>query len=269
VKQTLLEEKYPIYSLEMEPGETSFQSVDEIIGYFRERIQAHPAACLIAEFDHYAHTSALPEGRIGEGILAAKNLIFCFGIALPEPHVLAVRPRSIGVAQTKKGFFVTFMEAPMPVANSVMEDWAKGLRNIRREAAGPRPVATSPPNGRTSTARTTMRIGVTSQNFRTVTGHAGKTRRFLIYEADAGGSPREVERLDLPKEMSLHEHHGDDHPIYGLDAVVTGSCGAGFVQRLARFGVRVVATSETDPATAVAALAAGRPLPPAQPHEGH
>ena len=27
-----------------------------------------------------------------------------------------------------------------------------------------------------------MRIGVTSQNFRTITGHAGKTRRFLIYD---------------------------------------------------------------------------------------
>jgi len=28
-----------------------------------------------------------------------------------------------------------------------------------------------------------MRIGVTSQNFRTITGHAGKTRRFLVFES--------------------------------------------------------------------------------------
>jgi predicted Fe-Mo cluster-binding NifX family protein len=269
VKQTLLQEKYPVYSLALEPGETSFRSVDEIIGYFKERIQAHRSACLIAEFDHFAHTSALPEGRIGEGIRAAKNLIFCFGIALPDPHVLAVRPRSIGVAETDEGFFITFMEAPMPVANSVMEDWATGLRSIGRAGADERPHTASPLNRRQRTARTIMRIGVTSQNFRTVTGHAGKTRRFLIYEADGRDAPREVERLDLPKEMSLHEHHGDDHPVYGLDAVVTGSCGAGFVQRLARFGVRVVATSETDPATAVAAVAAGRELPPAEPHGGH
>ncbi|MEW8693532.1 MAG: nitrogen fixation protein, partial [Candidatus Thiodiazotropha endolucinida] len=27
-----------------------------------------------------------------------------------------------------------------------------------------------------------MKIAVTSQNFRTITQHAGKTRRFLIYE---------------------------------------------------------------------------------------
>ena len=46
-----------------------------------------------------------------------------------------------------------------------------------------------------------MKIGVGSQNFRTITGHAGKTRRFLIYEAGQAGI-REIERLDLPKEMS-------------------------------------------------------------------
>lgn len=135
MKQTLLQEKYPVYSLEIEPGETSCTSVDEIIEYFKARIEEHRAACFIAEFDHYAHTSALPEGQIGEDILAAKNLVFCFGIALPDPHVLAVRPRSIGVAQTSKGFLVTFMEAPMPVANAAMEDWAKGLRNQQGKAA--------------------------------------------------------------------------------------------------------------------------------------
>ncbi len=49
-----------------------------------------------------------------------------------------------------------------------------------------------------------MKVGVTSQNFRTITGHAGKTRRFIIYEADNEGI-KEVERLDLPKEMAMHK----------------------------------------------------------------
>ena len=135
MKQTLLQERYPIYTLEIAPDETSYTSVDEIIGYFRERIEAHKSACVIAEFDHYAHTSSLPEGQIGKGILAAKNLVFCFGITLPDPHVLAVRPRSIGVAQTTEGFVITFMEAPMPVANAAMEDWAKSLRKVQGQAA--------------------------------------------------------------------------------------------------------------------------------------
>ena len=114
-----------------------------------------------------------------------------------------------------------------------------------------------------------MKVAVTSQNFRTVTGHAGKARRFLVFEAE-GGDVREVERLDLPKETSFHELPGDaPHPIDGVDVLVTGGCGQGFVARLARRGIRVVATGETDPATAVRLLSTGRPLPPAAPHEHH
>lgn len=112
-----------------------------------------------------------------------------------------------------------------------------------------------------------MKIGVTSQNFRTITGHAGKTRRFLVYSADAEGNPIEIDRLDLPREMSMHEFRGDRHPIDELDVLITGGCGDGFVRRLASRGVKVVATSETDPQTAVSAVFSGVPLPPAQPHE--
>jgi hypothetical protein len=112
-----------------------------------------------------------------------------------------------------------------------------------------------------------MRIGVTSQNFRTITGHAGKTRRFLVYEATPGADPREVERLDLPPEMSLHEYHGDDHPLFALDALITQGHGQGFAQRLARQGVRVIATAASDPLAAVTALAAGEPLPAPLPHD--
>jgi hypothetical protein len=135
VKQTLLQEKYPVFSLELGREETSYRSIDDIVAYFTDRIQSHPSARLIAVFDHYAHTKSLPDGQIGEGILAAKNIVFCFGIALPDAHVLAVRPRSIGLAETTDGFLITFMEAPMPVANTAMEDWAKGLRDRQGRAA--------------------------------------------------------------------------------------------------------------------------------------
>lgn len=114
-----------------------------------------------------------------------------------------------------------------------------------------------------------MRIAVTSQNFRTITGHAGKTRRFLILEADDQGEPVEVERLDLPVGLSLHDHHGDDHPLFtlGLDAILTQSAGQGFRARMARHGIAVHATSATDPLSAAADLAAGRPLPAPAPHD--
>jgi predicted Fe-Mo cluster-binding NifX family protein len=112
-----------------------------------------------------------------------------------------------------------------------------------------------------------MRIGVTSQNFRTITGHAGKTRRFLVFEVLAGSEPRELERLDLPPQMSLHEYHGDDHPLFDLDVLITQGHGQGFAQRLARHGVRVIATAASDPLAAAAAVAAGEALPEPLPHD--
>ena len=114
-----------------------------------------------------------------------------------------------------------------------------------------------------------MKIAVTSQNFRTITGHAGKTRRFLVYEAE-GAEIREVRRLDLPKQQSFHELAGDAaHPIDGVAVLITASCGDHFVARLARRGIRVLATRETDPETAVRLVSTGGSLPPAEPHEHH
>ena len=111
-----------------------------------------------------------------------------------------------------------------------------------------------------------MMIAVTSQDFRTITGHAGKGRRFLVYTPDGRGGVEESGRLDLPKDMSLHEFRGLDHPLFAMSVVITAGCGEGFVRRLGAFGVQVVTTSAGDPARAAADLLAGRPLPPALPH---
>lgn len=111
-----------------------------------------------------------------------------------------------------------------------------------------------------------MLIAVTSQNFRTITQHAGKTRRFLIFAQDPNGQAVEVERLDLPLEMSMHEFKGEDHPIFKVDLLVTGSSGQGFIKRLAQHGVKVIATGESDPRKAAETLFAGNMLAPAAPH---
>ncbi len=129
MKHTLLQEKYPVFTLEVEKQETNFQSVSEIIDYLKQRIDEHKVARYIASFDHYDHTSGLEEGQISEEILDAKNIVFCFGIALPNPQVMAVRPRSIGVVELANCFIITFMEAPMPVANVAMEEWARSVKN--------------------------------------------------------------------------------------------------------------------------------------------
>ncbi|WP_373509313.1 DUF6858 family protein [Thiocapsa sp.] len=135
MKQTVLQETFPVYVLEIDREETPFESVDAVCGYFRDCIEAHPSAVFIAEFDHLRHTRSLPDGRVGEGIRAARNLVFCFGITLPNPQALAMRPRSIGIAETDDGFVITFIESPMPVANAAMEDWALRLRRAETAPA--------------------------------------------------------------------------------------------------------------------------------------
>ena len=109
-----------------------------------------------------------------------------------------------------------------------------------------------------------MRIAITSQNFREVTGHAGHARRFLVFEVNGPESISLVDRLDLSKEMAIHGF--DDrtaHPLYDTDVLITGGAGEGFKQRLAQRGVRVFTTSESNPETAVRAFLAGTLTPPA------
>lgn len=108
--------------------ETRYQTVDELVQYFKERIAAHGKAQFIGVFDHFAHTEAIG-GNIASDIRAAVDVIFCFSLSLPNPQVLAVRPRSIGIAEVDDHFVVSFMEAPMQLANDAMEAWVKGLRD--------------------------------------------------------------------------------------------------------------------------------------------
>ncbi len=104
-----------------------------------------------------------------------------------------------------------------------------------------------------------MRIAITSQNFRTVTGHAGRARRFIVFETKGSETVREVERLDLDADMAIHGFdHRAGHPLDDMDVLITGGAGEGFVRHLAARGVLVVATDETDPRLAVAAFFAGR-----------
>jgi hypothetical protein len=127
MKQSLLQEKYPVYSLELLKPETPMKDAEAVIEYLKGCIARHKIAEFISTFDHYAHTQALEEGEIADDILAAKHVIFCFGTHLKDAHVMAVRPRSIGVVEKADRFVITFLEAPMPLANSAMEGWVKAL----------------------------------------------------------------------------------------------------------------------------------------------
>lgn len=126
MKQSLLMEKYPVFDMTLPKSETSCADTAAVIAALKAKIDAHPKVAYIATFDHYAHTTAI-EGTIAPEISDAQNIVFCFGIALPNPKVLAVRPRSIGVADMGDHFHITFLEPPMEIATNEMEAWCKAL----------------------------------------------------------------------------------------------------------------------------------------------
>jgi hypothetical protein len=133
MKQILLQEKFPIFKLEVDKSETEYKSAQEVINYFKKLIDDHDVTRFIAEFDHYSHTKGLPDGHVNEEIIDARNIVFCFGTQLPKSEMLAVRPRSIGIAETVDKLIVTFMEAPMALANDTMGLWVKSL--VKKEIA--------------------------------------------------------------------------------------------------------------------------------------
>lgn len=102
-----------------------------------------------------------------------------------------------------------------------------------------------------------MKIAVTSQNRRTVTSHAGRCRRFWIYQVE-DDAPIDRELLELPREQSFHESSpGEPHPLDGIQALISQGMGEGLMHRLARMGARGYLTDESDPDRAVRLLLDG------------
>jgi len=98
-----------------------------------------------------------------------------------------------------------------------------------------------------------MKIAVTSQNRRTITGHAGKCRKFWIYEIrDQKVTGKTL--LELPIEQSFHEAAPQAlHPLDEVQVLIAGGMGPGLHRRLAVKGIKALVTTETDPDQAVTA----------------
>jgi predicted Fe-Mo cluster-binding NifX family protein len=116
-----------------------------------------------------------------------------------------------------------------------------------------------------------MKIAVTSQNRRIITEHAGRCRKFWVFTIE-GGRIINKELLELPKELSFHESHGQQaHPLDGIDVLIAGGMGEGLVKRLERKGIKGLVTKETDPERAVSLYLEGKLAgeAPHPPHDGH
>jgi len=111
----------------------------------------------------------------------------------------------------------------------------------------------------------TMKIALSTKHFKTICGHAGQCRNWLIYDLAgySGGQPLpEPRQIVLEKMQAIHHFSGDGpHPLDGTTLVLTASAGDGFVRRMQQRGAEVIKTGETDPAAALAHVLAGEAQP--------
>ncbi len=110
-----------------------------------------------------------------------------------------------------------------------------------------------------------MKIAIATKDWLTVSGHAGQARYWLLYDLAAGqpvASLPEPARVELTKEQLPHYFHDDGpHPLDGVEIIVAGSAGDGFVRRMRKRGAEVLLTGETDPSAALSRIISGEDLP--------
>ncbi|HAX19919.1 MAG TPA: hypothetical protein DCY64_06515 [Hydrogenophaga sp.] len=108
-----------------------------------------------------------------------------------------------------------------------------------------------------------MKVAIaTHKDWSQVSGHAGQAREWLLFDCQSGQPLPEPQRIALTKEQLPH-HFKDDgpHPLHGVDLLIAGSAGDGFLRHMAGWGAQVLLTGETDPRAALQKVLAGEALP--------
>lgn len=119
MKQMLLPEQHPAFRIEIPKAETRCASVAAIIAALAARIAETPNAAEIAALDRHAQTRGLDD-EMHPDFVAAKNRVLRSGYKPPDPTMLSVRPRAIGLADMTGRFVVSVLEAPMAIADTTM-----------------------------------------------------------------------------------------------------------------------------------------------------
>ena len=96
-----------------------------------------------------------------------------------------------------------------------------------------------------------MKIAITSQNRKTITEHAGRCRKFWVFNIK-NNKIIDKKLLELPKEQAFHESSPhESHPLDDIDVLITGGMGQGLMTRLERNNINGLVTKESDPEKAV------------------
>ena len=106
-----------------------------------------------------------------------------------------------------------------------------------------------------------MKIAVAcTSDFTKTTGHAGRAKRWLLFDTDASPTP---EQIQLSSDEVFHYFEGEsDHPLRQANAIIAQSAGEGFLNKMKARGVDAVMTAETDPIKAVEDYLAQQLSPP-------
>lgn len=107
-----------------------------------------------------------------------------------------------------------------------------------------------------------MKIAIATKDGSTrVSGHAGQTRDWLLFDCHPGAPLPEPAHIALT-EAQLPHHFQDDgaHPLHGVDILIAGSAGDGFIRHMDTWGAKVLLTGELDPLTALQKVLAGEAL---------
>jgi predicted Fe-Mo cluster-binding NifX family protein len=107
-----------------------------------------------------------------------------------------------------------------------------------------------------------MKIAIaTKENWTKVSGHAGKTPDWLLFDCQPGQPIPEPLRVQLTKEQLPHYCQDDGpHPLHGVEIVVAASAGDGYIRHMEKWGAQVLLTGETDPLVALEKILAGEAL---------
>ncbi|MBU1425482.1 MAG: hypothetical protein KKH12_11595 [Gammaproteobacteria bacterium] len=108
-----------------------------------------------------------------------------------------------------------------------------------------------------------MKIAIATNDDRNkVSGHAGQTRDWLVFDCEPGKPVPEPQRIQLSKEQLPHYFKDDGpHPLHGVEIVVAASAGDGYVRHMEKWGAKVLLTGETDPFVALDKILKGEALP--------
>jgi len=97
-----------------------------------------------------------------------------------------------------------------------------------------------------------MKIALSFQNGHSLSGHAGRCTRFLVYHIDQN-KILSKELVEMERDMTFHSifHDGtypfSENPLHKVDVIISNSMGPGFVQKMRLNGIIALQSDERDP----------------------